>query len=789
MLLLVLYSLSSLQASTHSSPQKDVWADHSYLKTTDLPHPFCESGVELNIDRETFIPLTEREKKNKGYELYNSMVENYRWGQWSVLDTYWEELEELLEGGESSLFESADFLYTISLFERSSIEDESSWLEAEKRWRDLEIKYPKSTWFQSGRLIVGNFFLRAGKFERALAQYQLGISSQPIEEYQCLYQLGLAESSFRLRDFTVAEKTLNGIQKNCQNPRVTTLASVRQADMGWLKGDNTVEKRYEKLIENGLGYVERFSPAVYQNLAEIKYRKKEYGSAKHYFSEYLKFRKRDENCLPYTYKRLADIDLRTGVSWDRVAGSYLEVSERYPNHDIGRYSYIVGLLLGLPTYPKEEHERRFKIVDGVLEQIKEYRFRSIGFLYKGLVMLHTGNPNAVAYLERLDSKVDFKIREGVIARFIRDRMLNILFGELEEKIRNDKEGEKLADNSIYSDVEHAYNSWLKESEVAQQAQIRYKKALLHQFQQYIADDELDSAIKKLNYWQKSALFPKEGIDFSTQKLVSEDIAELLVDFDGEAEEHPSILLLKHEEILRPFFHPTYDLIWAEVAIATGDHNHLKKMLTKRKYDRMLASVDNRISPEISERFLVTVADAWRVLGQYSKAESFYSKVTESGLKSKVEHGLFQIAIQQKNLKRAIDILKEASKNWGREQGYSYLGMTRDLAISKDAWGDLINLRKVADKYRLSAKELAPYAYAAGKAYYKQNNFKSSIQELTQSLEHEGQFLEAIEARFLLGKSYLKQGKRDRAKELFNQVATSKDLIWSKLAQSELSSLQ
>ena len=116
--------------------------------------------------------------------------------------------------------------------------------------------------------------------------------------------------------------------------------------------------------------------------------------------------------MPYALKRMADIAFQSGEDWEKVAGLYLAVHDRAPLTDVGRFSYIHALLLGLKTLPKVEHGRRMKVIDGEIDLIKDEAFRELAYLEKGLARLDAGERSAVDYLVRLNQRTAFNLEKG-----------------------------------------------------------------------------------------------------------------------------------------------------------------------------------------------------------------------------------------------------------------------------------------------------------------------------------------------------------------------------------------
>ena len=162
---------------------------------------------------------------------------------------------------------------------------------------------------------------------------------------------------------------------------------MRLADSRWLLKEPAAMGRYEKMIEDSQHFIQRFFPFAFYNIGEMKYLDRDYATSKFYFQEFLENEGPDGQCVPYAVKRVADIAFRQNEPWEKVVGMYLAVRDKAPLTDVGRFSYIHALLLGLRTFPKVEYTRRMKIIDEQIDLIKDEAFRETAYLEKGLALL------------------------------------------------------------------------------------------------------------------------------------------------------------------------------------------------------------------------------------------------------------------------------------------------------------------------------------------------------------------------------------------------------------------
>jgi outer membrane protein assembly factor BamD (BamD/ComL family) len=109
--------------------------------------------------------------------------------------------------------------------------------------------------------------------------------------------------------------------------------------------------------------------------------------------------------------------------------------------------------------------------------------------------------------------------------------------------------------------------------------------------------------------------------------------------------------------------------------------------------------------------------------------------------------------------------------------------------SAKMWKKAETLLQEAKKNKVEGKSLAPFLYMAGKAQSEEKNCKKTITYFSQALALDIESSMVTEAKFRLGKCYLKEKKKDLAKKQWQEVAESKDSFWAPLAKSEINLME
>lgn len=754
--------------------------DLYFLKVIDVPHPYCEGTIDLTVAKEFFVEIG---NDLIGRNEYNELVRYYRRARWAEFDSKWEDFQRNL--GDSPLIEAGAFLQVQSLLDRIEREDGMKSKDAEYRLRDLVLQYPKSTLAPVLWASFGAHFLRHGQFGRALAIYEVVEKQYTGHPLSCVYAMGKAESSFLLRDWKNASNGYRQISQKCENTRLKTAALVRLSDTEWLQGFSGAEKLYETIVGDHTSYVERYFPAALYNIGEIKYRAHQFPQARFYFEEFIKAEDKSGKCVPHAQKRLADIVFRSDERWQRAAGMYLAVQEQFPHTDVGRFSYIHGLLMGLPSFPKIEYQRRLKVIDDQIDNIKEESLRSLAYLEKGLALLDAGEKDAMDYLVRLNEKAQFRLRGGVIGKFVRERLLNILKDEV-QKALNEKSDVRVAnDEALFGPLEAAFALWLKGTEYEAPARKFYSDIVVHRFLELMNDDDLLASLEKLERWQKSSLWDPKGPSWEVRRLVGTELVDLVFDFEGEPEESPAYTLLRKEKELRPFLEPEFHLLWAHIALVTGDLKRLKKLAAGKGAGRSLASVDNRLSEEMQSRMWLVAAQTAMSLGQYADARNAFAKVHDEGLIEETLGGLMTLNRKTKAFDKAFDAGKQLVGRIRGEARKEPIEQLYDIAMEGRLWKRTGELLEWAKELEFSAKDLARFHFLAGRGYYETGNFKRAIESYESGIKSDPDGSLSQEARYRLGKSLLRDNRRAQATEVFREVAGRKDPFWSPLAKAEI----
>lgn len=755
-----------------------------FFKIIDLPHPYCEGSVDLAVAKEFF---TEIANDLIGRNEYNELIRYYRNRRWVEFDTKWAQFRNTMS--DSPLIEAGGFLYVQSLLDRIDRDDGIKSKAAERYLRELVLQYPKSTLAPVLWASLGAYFLRQTQVTRALATYEVAQKQYPSHALGCIFAMGQAEASFLIRDWKSATPRYQVISQKCENTRLKTAALVRLADSEWLQGLPGADVLYGKIVADQSSYVERFFPSALYNLGEIKYRAGHLPEARFYFEEFIRMEDKSGKCMPHAQKRLADIAFRSDIRWERAAGLYLAVQEQYPHTDVGRYSYIHGLLMGLPTFSRIEYKRRLKVIDDQIDNIKDESLRSLAYLEKGLALLDAGEKDAMDYLVRLNQKAQFRVRGGTVGKFVRDKLLSILKAEV-QKALNEKSDVRVAnDEALFGPMEAAFGLWLKGSEYESPARKFYSDILLHRFTELMGDDDLPAALEKLERWQKSALWDPKGPSWEVRRLVGGQLADFVFDFEGDQDENPAYLLLKKEKELKPFVEPEFHLIWFHIALKTNDNLRLKKLASLRAKNRMVASVDARLPEEVQSRLWLVAAQSALALGQFNEALAAFGKVQDEGLMDQTLKGLMTLHRRSKAFGKAFDAGKSLLGNLRGEARNETVEELYDIATEGKLWKQTAELLDWAKELTLPEKELARFQFLAGRGFFESGNFKRAIESYESGLKGDPEGPLSREARYRLGKALLKDNRRGQAAEVFRELAERKDSFWSPLARAEAKQLK
>ena len=87
----------------------------AYMRAKDVPHPYCEGNVNLDVADEYFVEIA---NDLPGVLLYNEMIGLYRKKEWGPLDEKWAMFRKKFKT--SPLMEAASYLMADSQFGRLS---------------------------------------------------------------------------------------------------------------------------------------------------------------------------------------------------------------------------------------------------------------------------------------------------------------------------------------------------------------------------------------------------------------------------------------------------------------------------------------------------------------------------------------------------------------------------------------------------------------------------------------------------------------------------------------------
>ena len=774
---LSLYSVTCAAGPVAKEKQDDPFY---YLKVIDAPAPFCEGQVKLEAGKEAFVEIA---NELPGRDEYNELVRIAKRSAWDIFDLKWQEFRTNFS--DSPLVEAGAFLYLQTRFDRIDRDDGSQSKEVEKLLREAALAYPKSTLAPAVWATAAQFMMKQGLGARALSLYEKGEHLYQNSDFNCVFKLGTAETNYLIRDFKPAIKKFEEVIRNCENSRLKVASQIRISDIRLLQDEaKAAETMYEKIILESDAVVERYFPSVLYNLGEIKYRDKNYASARHFFNRFYQIESKEAKCMPHALKRIADTSFRLDPTWHKAAGYYFAVHEQAPYTDVGRFSYIHGLLIGLPNLPKIEYQRRLKVIDNEIDKMKDRQLREIAYMEKGLVLLDAAEEPAMDYLVRLNDRMRDVMTKGAIADFIRERLLRVLKKEVQSGMESDA-----ASESFFQPIEAAYKVWLKGTPNELQAQKYYSELVLHRFDQHMKDDDLEAATTELEKWTETMLWNKSGPDWEARQRVGESLSELVFDFEGEPEESPSYFLLKKEKLLSIFLKPEFVLLWAQIAMDTGDKKRLEKIASSLKNQRGLAAVDPKISEELQGRMWLAAAEALGMLNDFRGAERAYEMVLDEPLQERALTGRMKLHTDRKDWKSAFPVAEKLLPYLKGEKRQKLLSNTLEIVLQGKLWEKASQVLGWAKELRLDAKELAPFHYLTGRAHFERKEYRLAIESLENALKADPTAETASESQFRLGKALEREKRVAQARVIFRELAAKKDPFWSPLANNEMKSLK
>ncbi len=758
-----------------------LFAAHDFSRLPDIvkPIPYCEGKVQFDVAKDYFVEIA---NPLPGVQDYNELIKFYQRKDWVKFNSAVEQYKQIYET--TPLLEAVQFLEVQAKYEQIDRTDYNQSLEAEKFLKQAILLYPKSELVGVITASVASLLLKDGLIQKALSLFQKAKTDFVFHPLSCLFQLGSGESNFLMHDYTSAKRDFNQVRQKCSERKYNVGALVRLNDIELRKQGIGFLNEYEKPFYSDVNIVGRFYPFILFNLGEIKFRKKEYSSSKMFFTEFAKYGGKDPVCGPLSLKRLADISLLTGEKLDTVIGKYFSVREQAPLTDIGRYSYVHGFFLNFANVSEVEQVRRLKLCDDEIDKIQDYELRSLAFLEKGLVMLSTGKKEALEYLLKLNQRANFDLKNGELAEFVREQVMNFLEKEAYAKLEKTKRVDTLHDNSILSPYEEVYETWIKGTHYDAQAKNLYEKILIKRFELAMEKKDGLAAIAKLDRWKKSSLWNPKGLTKKQKKMMGDSVAVYLKGLSDEDLKDLSGNLKKYRDTMEYVFNPEYHLLLVALDLPNVSKDEILSHYNTMKKERSLASVDSNVSAEARTYLFRVKGKMLSEIGRLSEAEDAFLRAQDKQQKVAVQKELLHLYEVTKKYPSMLNISLQMMSGASPEDQLVYLDNAKTAVSLGKLWKSSEALYTQATKAGLKDKDLTPFTLLVARASYEMNKCKVAIQKYKELVKEELPSEENAGSKFRYAKCLSREKKSDEALKYFEEVIAMNDSFWTPLASTE-----
>lgn len=744
------------------------------------PHPPCESPLDLTVGEDYFTAIA---NDLPGVQDYNHMTSLLETGDFPDLD---KAIDKFLRSHETTpLREAVTFLSIYSKFARALKIESPIFRDAEKSFAEAKLLYPESTLIPVIVSTVAAQHLKEGLYEKSLGLYRTARETYPFNELTCVFQAGVAESSLQLHDYTAAKASFEQLMQKCQNRRLRFAATMRIAEIKHRVSGVSPDPILQKIHSESPKLAQRYFPSLLYVLGEKSFATDNLSSAKFFLNEYLRTNQPWE-CKAYAAKRLADVALAGSGQAKDIIGKYLEVKESYPATDPGRFSHIRAMLLSLGGVAEAEVERRLKVIDEEIDQIQNKPLREVAYLEKALGLLDAGEPDAVGSLVKVKKNSKLEISKGRVADFIRARVMEILAARMNglEEITDPK---ALADYAggeleLYDAV---MGTWLSKTPLQKKAQTLVRDRLKQLASKALSLDRPELALVILEKAAAGEVLPKEGprfADVGFRSYIAERYLTRL--FKSSQKEKLAENFMKNRERWAPFVEPASPLVWLSAAVESGDEQSIVETAKRVGAERAPAATGT-LSPLMKDYYRLNQGKAMVLLKRWGEADRRLADVSSGELKVSADHLRMQIALEQKNFSRALDIGLVLLKKTEPAQRESLLDTLRQVCYDGHLWGKAEALVGEAKKQALPEEKMIPFHYLAGKSYAERNRCAQAVPELELALMKQPQATESNEARYRLGKCLMSMRKAGQARKIWQELAAIQDPFWSKLARNEL----
>ncbi|MSP19070.1 MAG: hypothetical protein EXR74_05820 [Bdellovibrionales bacterium] len=758
--------------------------ERANFKIFELKHPACESQSLIDTAKEGFTTIR---NDLPGRSEYNELVKTFHRQKWEKLDEDIEFFQNTFET--SPLREAVAFLKVESLFDRIDSLDSEIIKEAEKHLRETVLLYPRSQLIPVIEATMGAFWLRNGLYSKSLGTFIKAKQDYPFHSLNCLFQFGISENNFLLHEFEVAKKGFSSLLQKCSNPRFKTGARLRLAEMQMDKNPKESSLLIASIYQEESNIVARFYQEALYNIGENKYQAKQFTSARFFFNEYLKHKKREPSCAVYAHRRIADISAKLKSPQSDLFSLYLETHDQFPKTDMGRFSYVQALLLDYPQKSPGEKIRRTQVVDEELPLIGDPRLRYLGSLNKALALLESGKTGAIGYLVRIGKDHPEDLKDPEIAEFISLNIVKTLKKEALAHLVMDRKKESLKNEDLFQEIEDAYSIWIKGTKIEKETKQFYTDLITKRFKELLEKENFFIAFGLLERWNKSDLWEVNDPDNRTKIAIGTELGHLFLQTDKDKLNAISKAVVKDAELLTRFLGSDFNPLILTAMANLGNSIAVAGELSKTKSNREIASINPMLSSEVQSFLSYKRAEAQFLTKNFEDTNETLKKVTDKKYKDQA----VVLKIKSLNeLKKYSDAFKLGSSQISKMNQESKVRVLASLIPTVNGskiWSKADFLLSEAKKQKVSGLELAPFLFLAGKASSEQKVCKKSIKYISEALTLDPKSPQRNEAQFRLGKCYQKEKKQHLAKQQWKEVIDSKDSFWAPMAKSEINLME
>lgn len=737
----------------------------------DAPHPFCERTVNLDVSSDAFFPIANEIPERDDF---NTIISTFRSREWAKLDV---EIREFFHRFEkTSLRQVVEFLKVYSQYERLNEADELSERKADQGLRQALLLYPRARLSPVAYAAAGQYLLRSGQYQRALEVYRTARENYGGSEFTCMLELGVLEGAFMLREWDELDATSKGILEKCGNFRIRAVTKLRV-------GEAAVVREHPKALEILAGaisadspFAERFVPTSLYNQGELAYQKKMYKDAAHYFERFLRVSRADTVCGARAQKRQADIAFQRHEDLIQVTGKYLEVYDRYPQTDEGRFSKAHSMFLSVDILQASELQRRVKWVESQVDFIENEMLRFRIYLEKGIVLWMAGEAAALDYLERLQHRRVVDLKQGAVGKLIRQQLVRYWTDKEMPEVETTAAGLQ-----VLSEFEKDYGFWMQGFDKDAWAANEFAELTLDLFSQTLIKDSA-AALDLIDNWRRNPLFPSKG---ALHPSVRKQLGESILRWQLDAPEKSGVMLLARREALEPLLGPTYRVA-LDLATSVVMPDELRKTASVKSLAKDSAKNSIELLKGASDNFKLATAEVWMAEGNYAAARQTLNGLTHGKRRAQVERNLLSLDLKEEKWASAFDryranLTEKAKPEDNKEQLVAMTQLARDKSLTEKS----PDLPDLARQYLPGDAMVNDLLVLSASAWMQRGKTDKAIAELEVALGSKLEDAVKAEAHFRIGQAFWKKNRADAAREHWQKVLQLRDSTWAPLAQNEL----